>query len=524
MLPADPSDIEIYYDGYRTAGGAVYIQESTVDFENCNFESNTANWGGGAVYLDHQSDGNFVNSEFKNNFARYQGGAVSINGGSALHFARCLFSRNLVSGWNGGGYGGAVHIARSTTFRVWTGGADPETGGWDLTQGTHSNAAFFDCNFFSNQAAYGGRGGAVHVEGPSEASFTETAFSGNHIDDGGYENQGDYDLYCRVLVGCSHAAGNAEYCAGPCPTFCSSCAAVDLDEIQNNYADTRASGGAVAATQHASLWFEACNFASNRADAALGDDIDADMPDVFRLENVSFATSVRPVSVNVVTGCEQYPCELGQSCVYTDYSLSCTACRGTTVGLNGLACTVCQPGFEPSGDRTECVQCIGNKVSKFGTACELCVSGSIAAADKTQCDQIVVGAMLTSPDALNDIINGTTFLQPVLRIEADVNDAVLVDGSVAQDLFFEQAAADLAASVGVELADVTAIGVYRVAPDGRRRVQSSGAQIEFEITPAVAETVLVELTAQLAGGPSFAPSLQISYAETKIFQHTASYL
>eukprot|EP01051_Picozoa_sp_SAG22_P008615 SAG22_NODE_666_length_8013_cov_2.524640_7_plen_1400_part_00 len=221
------------------------------------------------------------------------------------------------------------------------------------------------------------------------------------------------------------------------------------------------------------------------------------------------------------TGCNPaYSCPLGFECLHNpcfsdadctqrgpgNISIGTTRCmacsdQGKVANLLQSQCVQCSPGAEPASNRTQCLRCVGNSFSKFGIECESCSSGTATNADRTQCDQIEQGAAITDPAVLEEILNGTEFLRPIATLEFEVSDGVLVNGSDAQSLFFEQAAADLTATLAVGPGDITVIGIQQTRRrllQLRRAQSSSAAQLEFEIVPAMAGTVMAELDAQLA--------------------------
>lgn len=93
------------------SGGAVYIQGSRffqtaqVSLKNCVFKNNTAR-DGGAVFIENGAGVIFENCLFKNNSADFDGGAVFIErrlrSENLLSFINCSFSENKAT------YGGAV--------------------------------------------------------------------------------------------------------------------------------------------------------------------------------------------------------------------------------------------------------------------------------------------------------------------------------------------------------------------------------------------------------------------------------
>eukprot|EP01051_Picozoa_sp_SAG22_P010826 SAG22_NODE_996_length_6115_cov_59.761303_1_plen_1780_part_01 len=85
--------------------------------------------------------------------------------------------------------------------------------------------------------------------------------------------------------------------------------------------------------------------------------------DIFAVSSVRFhiyETTFEPfsaesISVDRLAGCDKYPCEYGQQCVYKKYSLQCLPCPGALVGLDRRTCTECRAGEGPNTDHTQCV-------------------------------------------------------------------------------------------------------------------------------------------------------------------------
>jgi hypothetical protein len=105
----------------------------------------------------------------------------------------------------------------------------------------------------------------------------------------------------------------------------------------------------------------------------------------------------RGVVLDTLAGCNEWPCELGESCSYRRYSLLCTQCPGNTVGLDGRTCTTCCAGMGPSPDRTTCIPCVNSEYSPFGV-CQNCTEGLRPNVDRTACLECPEGAAQTSTD------------------------------------------------------------------------------------------------------------------------------
>ena len=191
-------------------------------------------------------------------------------------------------------------------------------------------------------------------------------------------------------------------------------------------------------------------------------------------------------------------CTIGR---YSSFGVECQVCaEPRVVQQSASQCNACPAGAGPNDNRTGCLACHGNTYSELGCTCKTCPRGTSANADRTQCNDIEQGQALTDPAVLDAILTGTEFLRPTARLELDVSDAVLDDGSVAQNEFFQQVAADLATALGVEVADINVIGIQHA---NRRILQStSAAQLKFEIAPAAAANVMTALNSQMADASS----------------------
>ena len=86
------------------------------------------------------------------------------------------------------------------------------------------------------------------------------------------------------------------------------------------------------------------------------------------IRSTSMLESAEYVSIVAVHDCARNPCVPRQRCSYSNYSLLCTPCPTTTVGLDGIVCTLCtcMPRRDPNAGNTRCVSCIGNSASFFG--------------------------------------------------------------------------------------------------------------------------------------------------------------
>jgi hypothetical protein len=96
-------------------GGAIFSAQSTPQLIDCGFNSNAAEYAGGAIYNDHQTNALLQGCSFRENFATYNGGGI-YNYQSDVDMTDCLFARNAAT------YkGGAIYLAfRSELFEKGT--------------------------------------------------------------------------------------------------------------------------------------------------------------------------------------------------------------------------------------------------------------------------------------------------------------------------------------------------------------------------------------------------------------------
>ena len=138
-------------------GGAVYAEDSKLDFERTAlFSGNISQGGGAAVYLKDSSASFDADTKFlSNNSASGEGGAVYADG-SKLRFGKTsLFSGNISQGG-----GAAVHLK-------------------------DSSASFDEAAEFVSNASASGEGGAVFIARDANADMSKAVFRGNKAASGG---------------------------------------------------------------------------------------------------------------------------------------------------------------------------------------------------------------------------------------------------------------------------------------------------------------------------------------------------
>ena len=189
---------------YGGDGGAVIWIGSDGTVDDCRFEFNNATKRGGAVYLQGTSesnctDTNFTNSHFINNTAGTNGGAIDWNVGahngliSGSEFVNNTAKRSGGAVYWNGQYGTikdtnftnntALGIANATNaFGEVTYGGDGGAVIWIGSHGTVDNCWFkFNEAKANSTTGATGRGGAVYLQGTSEANCTDTNFTNSHF-------------------------------------------------------------------------------------------------------------------------------------------------------------------------------------------------------------------------------------------------------------------------------------------------------------------------------------------------------
>ncbi|NOT00533.1 MAG: hypothetical protein HOP29_07885 [Phycisphaerales bacterium] len=139
-------------------GGALHVAENTSEplFDECVFEFNRVNSGGGAASIVRSSRPVFRRCQFvRNNAGGFGGGGVSITDSARPFFANCTFLRNFA------GNGGAINSLNST-----------------------GSSTFVNCLVNANVATGTGRGGAVQI-GDGSLSMINCTIVDNRADQGG---------------------------------------------------------------------------------------------------------------------------------------------------------------------------------------------------------------------------------------------------------------------------------------------------------------------------------------------------
>ncbi len=159
----------VFKDNTAQYGGAVYVDDySTLLLSDCEFTGNRALSGGA---IDSWSfSATVTNCQFNSNSANIRGGAVYTEHAALITFEKCVFSRNSTDA-NGSTHsdGGAVFV-------------------------THSTARFTNCAFIANQVDK--KGGAVYTA--DITSFINCTFT---LNAGNYQGGAVYSVLSNSSEG-----------------------------------------------------------------------------------------------------------------------------------------------------------------------------------------------------------------------------------------------------------------------------------------------------------------------------------
>ncbi|KAG5176025.1 hypothetical protein JKP88DRAFT_265595 [Tribonema minus] len=153
-------------------GGAIDIAGKAW-FTSCNFTSNSAAIGGGAVHGEHDGMLNCIDSVFAQNTAEEFGGAIVLHPFAKLRCINTEFTRN-----HAGHRGGALSLDAAATAAIeqcrFNANASPRGGAVAISVPTLDRTAisFSGCQFLGN-IAESGAGGAFVQEGTGSALFAE---------------------------------------------------------------------------------------------------------------------------------------------------------------------------------------------------------------------------------------------------------------------------------------------------------------------------------------------------------------
>src|SRR6056297_1640229 len=232
----------------QRVGGGMFTQDAFVVVDNCTFDSNEANDGGG-IYItsvDEEIECFISNSTFTNNFAGRLGGASCVAGGT-IGWDNCTFEDNEAP--SGGGafffFEGIVNVIQNSNFAR----NISDFGGVMRSQGDES--IWIDNEYQGN---IGNSAGAA-------LCFTFEA-TGEILGGTFFENNGDFGGAVFTGFGAD----------GPVP--------VSLSQVTFRENTAGSSGGAIQAQNISNLTVDSCIFEANVAEAlggainASGDSLD----------------------------------------------------------------------------------------------------------------------------------------------------------------------------------------------------------------------------------------------------------
>eukprot|EP01043_Picozoa_sp_COSAG02_P066131 COSAG02_NODE_10195_length_1997_cov_4.878820_1_plen_596_part_01 len=289
---------------------------------------------------------------------------------------------NAQAGW---GRGGAIFVGQSAHLEV-------------------SGSAFIGNSASYNGAAagVGGMGGALYIWEGAQADLRSSTFVGNSA----------YGL--NTASGSTGQGGAIASRGANTRMEASGCTFVG----NSVYGDWGGRGGAILTSNGfytspgPEIFVTDSTFTGNSG--AIGYHIQATETEQFYVYNTSFdpfeERLSRSMFVNVLSGCEQYPCSHGFGCSYVRYSLMCTACPPPLVGRDGIRCTLdfaCPPGMECAAaggctDESQCTLCrngtvsdgagecivcnrLGERSNNARTACVPCGAGTEPSSDRSHC-------------------------------------------------------------------------------------------------------------------------------------------
>ena len=223
-------------DNSATSGGAVYASSNaSLDLKNISFDSNstklTSNGGGGnggALYM-FEADVTFDNVVFKNNSAANHAGAIYLGASPLTLDSTCEFTSNTAVN-----HGGAIYMTYKTVDGV--------------KYGSVLNAT--DVNFENNSAV---AGGAVSIRSACQADITGGKLTGNSASGTEIDGFGGGAVYVGFgTLKLTDTAITDNSCEGHGGAVNSVGSVVDIDgaALKNNSA---ASGGAINAISNSTL-------------------------------------------------------------------------------------------------------------------------------------------------------------------------------------------------------------------------------------------------------------------------------
>jgi predicted outer membrane repeat protein len=182
----------VFTNCQANSGGGVYVEQSSIQFENCEFNSNNAaNWGGGVLGLDASLT--LTDCLFEENAAA-RGGGMHLRDGSLAMLETCTFSTNEGANAAGGIYCGSSEL--SVTGCSFEGNSSAEGGGVRCESG--ATAIVDGCLFSMNTAL--NHGGAIFCQEQCVTRIAETVFEGNMTTSNQHPTNGGGAVCCDHVV------------------------------------------------------------------------------------------------------------------------------------------------------------------------------------------------------------------------------------------------------------------------------------------------------------------------------------
>jgi predicted outer membrane repeat protein len=184
---------------HRNYGGAIYCDNSSPTFNNCEISGNTADHGGG-IQAVNSSDVVLHNCIFDSNSVRHTGGAIYSGASAAVQVDSCLFVKNKAQENGGALYtitGGQITIQYSTLTDN-RAGDDFERLGAGVYAESGTSPVLTDCIVFYNWSS------EIYPTDLSTVNYCNVR--------GGYPGTGNFDydpFFCNWIKGDYHIASNS---------------------------------------------------------------------------------------------------------------------------------------------------------------------------------------------------------------------------------------------------------------------------------------------------------------------------
>jgi predicted outer membrane repeat protein len=315
------------------------------------------------------------NCRFVRNIA-YDGAAIFAEDSSII-MSRCAFEENSVT--SGPSMGDAETSGRGA-------------GIYALRSDLNLQECSFQNNYCKNARQ---EGGGMYLRG-CNLSMSSTTFSGNKATQNGgaifakqssiYMHDSNFsDNYGNILSSNRQDVKGGAIYVDNTPIRALDC------HFKGNKANKdptagSAQGGSIYGRK-SRFYVDHCSFTDDLAEDG-GSAIYVSSPPSIRIFETTFAPYDPQQSVYIggaLGGCEEVrPCEPGFTCLYQNYSLSCSRCPANTYSSDGISCTSCPPGSGPNNLQSKCYACSANQYSTFGV-CQDCLGHQVADTNHITC-------------------------------------------------------------------------------------------------------------------------------------------